>query len=535
MVAPMPPTTCPSCEGITDTSSRSCQACGEPLPVAPGWVIANRYEIQESLGEGGMGAVFRARDRALQVTVAFKVLRFKADRTATRRFHHEVALARKVRHENVCAVYEFGEDKDILYCTMELVGGRNLRQVLREGLLPFDRSFRLALEVAAGLQAIHEAGVLHRDLKASNIMIDAKGRVRLLDFGIAKAMPAPDEEAATSETPLTGRDAVVGTPAYMSPEQVMGWPLDARSDIYSFGIVLFELFTGEMPFHGGSRAATMRKHLEERPPLDGTLGRALPTQLVPVLQRALEKDPDLRYANVAALMRDLERARDSFRTDTLDAVPPALPRSWLVIAIVLVGGIAIAEWIRLHSPAEAVPPPITAVPTASPPAVAPIAASSSPPTPLPAAKPARRSVNPRPTPLPPPPTTLTPTTTTTTVPPVTVAAAPATTVPTTLAPPPPTTLSAKPIETRPHCISCPPPSYPPAAEKYGLAGTVELEIMIDENGNVTGTHVLSGHSAFRAAAEKVVRGWRFVPATINGVPVKYTMRQLLEFTQSGRR
>jgi serine/threonine-protein kinase len=532
MVAPMPAMTCPSCEGITDTSSRSCQACGEPLPVAPGWVIANRYEIQDPLGEGGMGAVFRARDRALHVTVAFKVLRFEADPTAKRRFHQEVALARKVRHENVCAVYEFGEDKDILYCTMELVGGKNLRQVLREGLLPVDRSFRLALEAAAGLQAIHAAGVLHRDLKASNIMIDAKGRVRLLDFGIAKAMPAPDEEASTTETPLTGRDAVVGTPAYMSPEQVMGWPLDARSDIYSFGIVLFELFTGELPFHGGSRAATMRKHLEERPPLDGTLGRALPTQLVPVLQRALEKDPDLRYANVAELMRDLERARDSFRTDTLDAVPPTLPLRWLLPAVGLVAALAFVEWIPQHPPTPATTAPAT--PTASPPATS-VAPSTAPSPPLASSRPSsRRIVNPRPTPSPPSPTTLT-TTTTTTVPPVTVAAAPAPTVPATPAPAPPTTLSAKPIETRPHCISCPPPPYPPAAEKYGLAGTVELEITIDENGNVTGTHVLSGHSAFRAAAEKVVRGWRFVPATINGVPVKYTMRQLLEFTQSGRR
>jgi len=328
----------------------------------------------------------------------------------------------------------------------------------------------------------------------------------------------------------------VGTPAYMSPEQVMGWPLDARSDIYSFGIVLFELFTGEIPFHGGSRAATMRKHLEEAPPLDGTLGRALPTQLVPVLQRALEKDPDRRYANVAELRRDLERARDSFRTDTLDAVPPTLPMRWLLPVVGLVAALAVLEWIwpRPPTPPDATPPAVA--PTPSPPATGPTVPSSLSPTPLPAAKPARRTVNPRPTPLPPPTTTLTPTTTTTTtVPPVIVAAAPATTVPTTLAPAPPTTLSAKPIETRPHCISCPPPPYPPAAEKYGLAGTVELEIMIDENGNVTGTHVLSGHSAFRAAAEKVVRGWRFAPATINGVPVKYTLRQLLEFTQSGRR
>ena len=116
--------TCPSCEASTDSSQRTCGSCGEPLPVSPGWLIADRYEIQAPLGEGGMGAVFRARDRALHVTVAFKVLRVKQDATAVRRFHHEVTLARKVRHENVCAVYEYGEDQGLLYCTMELVGER---------------------------------------------------------------------------------------------------------------------------------------------------------------------------------------------------------------------------------------------------------------------------------------------------------------------------------------------------------------------------------------------------------------------------
>ena len=535
----MPAMTCPSCEGVTDTSSRSCESCGEPLPVSPGWVIADRYEIQARLGEGGMGAVFRARDRALRVTVAFKVLRLKADPTAVRRFHHEVALARKVRHENVCAVYEYGEDRGILYCTMELVGGKNLRQVLREQApLPVDLAYRVALKAAAGLRAIHEAGVLHRDLKASNIMIDAKEGVRLVDFGIAKAIPTPEQEEST-ETPITGRDAVVGTPAYMSPEQVMGWPLDARSDIYSFGVVLFELFTGEVPFHGGGRAATMRKQLEEPLPLHGTLGQSLPSQLVRVLERAMAKDPDRRYADVAELIRDLERARDSFRTDTVDAVPTALPLRWLLPALVVVAGAAFFEWTTRQPSEERRPaapstiPPSTAAaivpPSSSPPTASPGAAS---PATLLAARPSRRGANPRPGPAAPSPTTMTPsTTTTTTVPPIALAAAPTTTVPTTIAAAPPTTITPKPLETRPHCLACPPPAYPPAAQKYGLAGTVELEITIDEKGNVTGTRVLSGHSAFRAAAEKVVRGWRFVPATRDGVPIKYTLRQLVEFTQ----
>jgi TonB family protein len=530
MVSPMPATTCPSCEGITDTSSRTCPSCGEPLPIQPGWVIANRYEIQAPLGEGGMGAVFRARDRALHVTVAFKVLRLKLDPGAVRRFHHEVALARKVRHENVCAVYEYGEDAGILYCTMELVGGKNLRQVLREEApLPTDRAYRIALKAAAGLQAIHAAGVLHRDLKASNIMIDGKERVRLVDFGIAKAIPTADEEEST-ETPITSRDAVVGTPAYMSPEQVMGWPLDARSDIYSFGVVLFELFTGEVPFHGGSRAATMRKHIEEPPPLRGTRAQALPVPLVQVLERALAKDPDARYADAGALIRDLERAREA-KTDAIDTVSPSLPRRWLLPLVVLGAALALYEWIRPPVPPDPRPSAPGAIPLTTVPAT--VVASSPAPAPTAPAKAERPASRPRPTPA-----TTPPPVTTTTVPVTTIAPAPPTTLAAIIAAMPTTTTTtvpATPVETRPHCLSCPPPPYPPAAQKYGLAGTVELEIAIDENGNVTGTRVLSGPSALRAAAEKSVRAWRFAPATRGGVPIKYMLRWLVEFRQNAGR
>jgi TonB family protein len=529
----MTATTCAFCEAITDSTSRSCESCGEPMPVSPGWVIAERYEIQAQLGEGGMGAVFRARDRALHVTVAFKVLRLKPDPTAVRRFHHEVALARKVKHENVCAVYEYGEERGILYCTMELVGGKNLRQVLREQApLPVDQAYRVALKAAAGLKAIHEAGVLHRDLKASNIMIDAKERVRLVDFGIAKAIPNPEQESST-ETPITGGDAVVGTPAYMSPEQVMGWPLDARSDIYSFGIVLFELFTGQVPFHGSNRAATMRKHIEEPLPLRGPLAQLLPTPLVYVLERALAKDPDQRYADVAELIRDLERARDSLKTDTLDAVPDALPLRWLLPAFALVAGVVFFELTAQHPPEEARP-----VPSTIPPPTTSAAILSPSPTlrPIPMAKPSRLAANPRTSPPGPSPTaTITNTTTTTTLPPTTMATVPTTTLPARMAAMPASPIPSKPVETRPECLSCPPPPYPPAAEKYGLAGSVTLEVTIDEKGNVTDTRVLSGHSAFRAAAQKVVRGWRFVPATRDGVPVKYTLTQVVEFTQRARR
>ena len=251
-------------------SSRTCAGCGAPLPVVAGSLIAARYLVLERLGEGGMGTVFKARDRALEATVALKVVRLGREPRAVKRFHAEVRLARKVKHRNVCSLYEYGEDGEVVYCTMELVEGKNLRQVLREGLLDWPQGYKLALEAAEGLQAIHEAGVIHRDLKAPNLMIDAQGVVRLVDFGIAKELAIlPGGDTPTPGSAGTDAEYFVGTPEYMSPEQVRGSPLDARSDIYSLGIVIYEAFTGHVPFRGETPQATMAKHLEEPPPLEG--------------------------------------------------------------------------------------------------------------------------------------------------------------------------------------------------------------------------------------------------------------------------
>ena len=523
--------TCPSCESGTDASWYSCPRCGEPLPISPGRVIAERYEVQAQLGEGGMGTVFRARDRALHVNVALKVLRLGGNPAAVRRFHHEVNLARKVKHENVCAIYEYGQDKGIVYCTMELVGGANLHQTLRAGALPVDQAYEIALKAAAGLQAIHEAGVLHRDLKAHNIMIDGRKRVRLVDFGIARAMPAADVEGTPAEsTPssITEHNSVVGTPEYMSPEQVMGWPLDQRSDIYSFAIVLFELFTGQLPFRGTSRAATMRKHLEEPPPFGGPLAQLLPTRLVPILERALAKDPDRRHADVKELARDLEQARASFKTETVEVLAgDALPRWAMPALVLLVAGLALLAWSRLPSlpgggpqasPATTTAPPATTLVTV--------------PTTFPAASPKR---TPRAGALGPSLATpdTTPVTTPPTPPPTTVPATTPVTLPitttSTILLTPPTTVPPRPVEKPAECLSCPRPSYPPAAAIYGLEGDVEVEIVVDEQGRVTLARALSGHSALRDAARKAVLAWRFAPATRDGVPVASTRRIPVQF------
>jgi len=170
------------------------------MDAAPGQVIAGRFELLAPLGAGGMATVFRARDLRLEgVEVAVKIPRLGGDPQAVRRFHSEVLLARRVKHPGVCAVHEYGEDGELVYCVMELISGRNLRELLREAPVAWERAFEIAIDAAEGLGAIHEAGVLHRDVKSSNLMIDARGRVKLVDFGIAKIQRAAAGEDASAD------------------------------------------------------------------------------------------------------------------------------------------------------------------------------------------------------------------------------------------------------------------------------------------------------------------------------------------------
>src|SRR5262245_6517708 len=233
-------TACPACHTPNDPAAESCFTCGQALQVTlrVGSVVAGRYESKSQLGRGGMGVVYKAHDRLLDEAVAIKVLRPEVarDPEISRRFQTEIKLARKVSHRNVCRIHEYGEDASGLrYISMELLDGVDLRQVLRQqGGLPPEEAFRTALQIADGLQAIHEMGVIHRDLKTPNIMRDARGTVRLMDFGIAKE--------AGGEATLSGTafGMIVGTPEYMSPEQARGEKIDFRSDIYALGVVIFE-------------------------------------------------------------------------------------------------------------------------------------------------------------------------------------------------------------------------------------------------------------------------------------------------------
>jgi serine/threonine-protein kinase len=276
-----------------------------------GQVLGARYEVLAPLARGGMGTVFRAKDRVTGDAVAVKVLsaEWAARRDMKDRFRSEMLLAQKVRHHNVCRILDCGEDGARSYIVTELIPGVDLKRLLgAAGALPTDHAFDGAIQIARGLQAVHDAGIVHRDVKSPNVVVDRAGRFRLLDFDLAERI----EDAAGASG-----GSVLGTPEYMSPEQARGGPIDFRSDVYSLGIVVYALFTGEVPFRGETPLATIEKQLNEAPPLDG---RALPPALVPVLKKALAKRPERRYARARSVVEALRLARSA---SGLEDEPPA--------------------------------------------------------------------------------------------------------------------------------------------------------------------------------------------------------------------
>ena len=320
---------CPSCQAPSDDAADTCLHCGRGLyALTLGSVLAGRYEVTGVLGRGGMGVVYLARDRELDEVVAIKLLRTEiaGSEEAARRFRSEIKLARRIRHRNVCGIHEYGQAGALRFIVMEYVDGLSLRQILRQrGRLPTAEAFDVAIQVAEALQAIHEAGIIHRDLKAGNVMLDAAGSVRLMDFGIAKRL-VPDEGSG-----ITATAQMIGTPEYMSPEQVRSEKLDARSDIYSFGILIFELFTGELPFRGDTPMSLILAHLETPPPLEGDRAARLPRLLVPLLRTALAKNREERFRSAREVADALRSARDALTGPTLvlrvrpPAVSSALP------------------------------------------------------------------------------------------------------------------------------------------------------------------------------------------------------------------
>ena len=269
-------------------------------PIQPGSILANRYEMIGILGEGGMGAVYKARDRELDRLVAIKVIRpeLAGRPEILQRFKQELILASKVTHRNVIRIFDLGEANGVKFITMAFVEGRDLKALLTEsGKLPVDKAVEIIQQVCLALEAAHTEGVVHRDLKPQNIMIDQQGRALVMDFGIARSLELGG---------MTQTGALIGTPEYMSPEQVRGEHVDARSDVFTLGIIFQELLTGRLPFQAETAMASMFKRTKERAESVHKLDSSVPQQIADVVARCLEIDPKDRFQSAREMYDALE-------------------------------------------------------------------------------------------------------------------------------------------------------------------------------------------------------------------------------------
>ena len=272
----------------------------------PGTLLGTRYEILAILGEGGMGTVYKAQDRELGRLVALKVIRpeMAARPEILERFKREILLASQVTHKNVLRIHDLGEAGEIRFISMSYVEGSNLKTLLdHDGPLSLEKGLPLARQIGDALQAAHDAGIVHRDLKPQNILINRDGNAYIADFGISRSLA----EGGT----MTDTGAILGTVDYMSPEQARGETPDHRGDIYSFGVILYEMFTGKLPFRASNALSIMMKRLHEDAPSMRQARPELPAWLPAVVARAMQRDPHDRYSSAGDLLRDLERQRAS--------------------------------------------------------------------------------------------------------------------------------------------------------------------------------------------------------------------------------
>jgi serine/threonine protein kinase/tetratricopeptide (TPR) repeat protein len=314
-------TKCPQCYSENPEIKQFCADCGTRLApssreihpevaetlqtpiheLTTGSTFAGRYQVIEELGHGGMGRVYKVFDTDIKEKIALKLLRpeIALGRETIERFSNELKLARKISHRNVCRMFDLGKAEGTTFITMEFVAGEDLKRLIRKmGQLGAGRAVSIAKQVCEGLMEAHHLGVVHRDLKPQNIMVDEDGNAQIMDFGIARSMQGKG---------ITGAGVMIGTPEYMSPEQVEGKEIDQRSDIYSLGIVLYEMLTGRVPFEGDTSFTIGVKHKSEIPRDPRQINTQIPQDLARLVLKCLEKDKAKRYQSAAELRADLER------------------------------------------------------------------------------------------------------------------------------------------------------------------------------------------------------------------------------------
>jgi len=368
---------CPKCHSSNPDNSLFCNKCATRLPpvkdissiptgtretpvdeIIRGSVFAGRYEVIEKLGEGGMGIIYRVEDKKIKEEVALKIIRpeIATDRRTIERFSTELKIARKIVHKNVGRMYDLNEEGGTHFITMEYVPGKDLKSLIRmTKQMSIGTSVHIAKQICEGLAEAHRMGTMHRDLKSNNIIIDKQGNARIMDFGVARSLTIRG---------ATGPGVIIGTPEYMSPEQAETSDVDHRSDIYSLGVILYEMITGQVPFQGDTPLSIAAKHKTEMVPDPRTFNAQVPAALNRVILKCLEKNKEKRYQKAEDILSDLKKIEESIPSSEKDfpekklltsttKLRQVLIKRWrFIVALLLVGVVAwfVFQYIRNLEP-----------------------------------------------------------------------------------------------------------------------------------------------------------------------------------------